>query len=166
MQRFHQYFYGRRFTLVTDHRPLTTILFPTKGVPPLAAARMQRWALQLLAYTYDVEFRSTREHGNADGVSRLPLDNQEQPATSSVFTISQIQALPVTAERIEATKRQDPILSRVHRYVRQGWPTSVSEAVKPYWNRRLELSTGLPDRATEAQEPDSRRAASGPPRSG
>lgn len=141
VQQFHQYFYGRRFTLVTDHRPLTMILSPTKGVPPLAAARMQRWALRLSAYTYDVEFRSSREHGNADGLSRLPLDNQEQPATSSVFTIGQIQALPVTAERIEATTRQDPILSRVHRYVRQGWPTSASEAVKPYWNRRLELST-------------------------
>ena len=32
---FHQYLYGRRFTLVTDHKPLTAILGSTKGVPSL-----------------------------------------------------------------------------------------------------------------------------------
>lgn len=45
VQRFHQYIYGRKFTLVTDHKPLLAILGPTSGVPTLAAARMQRWAL-------------------------------------------------------------------------------------------------------------------------
>ena len=42
VKKFHQYLYGRKFTLVTDHKPLTTILGPKKGVPPLAAARLQR----------------------------------------------------------------------------------------------------------------------------
>lgn len=45
VKKFHKYLYGRRFTLVTDHKPLTTILGPKTGVPTLAAARMQRWAL-------------------------------------------------------------------------------------------------------------------------
>ena len=44
VKKFHKYLYGRSFTLVTDHRPLVTILGPTKAVPPLAAARIQRWA--------------------------------------------------------------------------------------------------------------------------
>ena len=42
---FHQYLYGRRFTLITDHQLLKTILGPKTGVPSLAAARLQRWAL-------------------------------------------------------------------------------------------------------------------------
>ena len=47
VRRFLQYLYGRRFTLVTDHRPLTAILGPKKGLPSLAAARLQRWAVLL-----------------------------------------------------------------------------------------------------------------------
>ena len=43
--------------LVTDHKPLTTILGEKKGIPPMAAARFQRWELKLSAYTYEIEFR-------------------------------------------------------------------------------------------------------------
>ena len=73
VKRFHTYLYGRHFILVTDHKPLKTILSPKKGIPTLAAARLQRWAWILSAYHYDIEFRPTNEHGNADGLSRLPL---------------------------------------------------------------------------------------------
>ena len=73
VKKFHQYLYGRRFTLITDHQPLTTILGPKKGIPSLAAARLQRWALLLSAYVYDIKYKSTHCHGNADGLSRLPL---------------------------------------------------------------------------------------------
>ena len=44
---FHQYLYGRRFTLITDHQPLTTILGPKWGVPSLAAATLGATSLGL-----------------------------------------------------------------------------------------------------------------------
>ena len=52
VKKFHQYLYGRKFTLITDHKPLTTIFSPNKGIPTLAAAKLQRWALILSVYEY------------------------------------------------------------------------------------------------------------------
>ena len=40
VKRFHVYLYGRRFTLITDHKPLTAIFHPEKGVPAMTAARL------------------------------------------------------------------------------------------------------------------------------
>ena len=40
VRRFHQYLYGCRFTLYTDHKPLMTILSPTREIQSLAAARL------------------------------------------------------------------------------------------------------------------------------
>ena len=54
VKKFHQYLYGRKFTLVTDHKPLMAILGLKKGVPSLAAARLQHWAVLLSAYKYDI----------------------------------------------------------------------------------------------------------------
>ena len=75
IQKFHKYLYGRKFVLITDHKPLTSILGPKKSVSAVAATRLQRWALLLAAYNYDIEFRSTKEHGNVDALSRLPLQD-------------------------------------------------------------------------------------------
>ena len=66
VKKFHQYLCGRKFLLVTDHKQLTTLLGPKSGIPTYAAARLQRWALLLAAYQYDIEYRSTAKNANAD----------------------------------------------------------------------------------------------------
>ena len=141
VKKFHQYLYGRRFTLVTDHKPLTAIFGPKKGVPSLAAARLQRWAL-LSAYDYEIQFKPTKSHSNADGLSRLPLpilDSETTSSSVSVFNIAQIQSLPVTFQQVQATTRRDPILTKVSAYVTTGWPEKVPENLKPYQTRQHEI---------------------------
>lgn len=54
VRKFHQYLYSRKFTLLTDHRPLTIILGPYTGIPSLAASQLQRWALLLSGHSYDI----------------------------------------------------------------------------------------------------------------
>ena len=143
IKKFHHYLYGRPFILVTDHKPLLSILGPKRGIPSLAAARMQRWALLLSAYQYDIEFRSTEQHGNADGLSRLPLPdsfpvgNTEEP---TVFNLSQLDNLPVTAQEVAAATRVDPILKTLLSHLRRGWPSKVPESLVPFWRRREGLS--------------------------
>ena len=118
---FHQFLYGRTFTLSTDHKPLKTILGPKNNIPLLAAARMQRWALILSAYVYDIEFRPTGAHANADGLFLLTLSTEAavaNPEDPSIFNVIKMKVLPVKAAQIMATTRSDAILSKVLYYLR------------------------------------------------
>lgn len=144
VQKFHQYLYGRKFTLVTDHKPLITILNPRKGIPSIAAARLQRWALILASYQYEIEFKPTDKHSNADGVSRLPLphsqDMEGRVSEATLYTLQQLDNLPVTADQICKATRNNPLLSKVKQYTLTGWPENYEQALTPYYRRRNELS--------------------------
>lgn len=143
VRKFHQYLYGRKFTLVTDHKPLTAIFGPKRGVPALAAARLQRWAVQLSAYDYNIEFRTTAKHANADGLSRLPLTGgiyTEEGAEVRVFQVRQLEALPIRVRDVKRATQSDHVLRRVLHFTREGWPASIPEELKPYFSRKDEMS--------------------------
>ena len=72
VKRFHNYLFGRSFTLVTNHKPLSTLFASDKCVPTHASARIQRWALTLAMYTYKIKYKCGEAHNNADALSRLP----------------------------------------------------------------------------------------------
>ena len=42
VKKFYRYLYGQKFISLTDHQALTTIFNSRKGIPSLAAARLQR----------------------------------------------------------------------------------------------------------------------------
>ena len=101
VKKFHAYLFGRKFTLLTDHQPLTSIFSPSKSIPVTSAARLQRYALFLSGFNYDIEFKSTKRHCNADAMSRLPFsslndEDDNEPSAEDIFHISQIQYLPMT----------------------------------------------------------------------
>ena len=135
VKKFHSYLYGRRFTLLTDHQPLVTILGSKTGVPPLAAARMQRWSLILAAYQYEIEYRKSAEHANADALSRLVQASlEEQEEEEEVYLFSFLEELPVTARDIAAETRKDPVLARVYDFTLHGWPQAPDDPVlQPYF---------------------------------
>ena len=143
VKKYHQYLYRRKFLLVTDHKPLLTILGPKKQLPRLATVRLQRWAVLLLAYQYDIEFRSTNQHCNVDGFSRLPLPPTQltqDVAPASVFNLTQIASLPVNADTLRRATRDDYLLSCVLTYVQRVWPSHVDSELKGFASKKTELS--------------------------
>ena len=118
VKRFHQYLFGRPFTILSDHKPLQHLFAETKGIPALASARIQRWALTLSAYNYTIEYKPGATHSNADGLSRLPLPDapSEVPVpTETILVMDMLNSLPVTAQHIKKWTDRDVTLSKLHR---------------------------------------------------
>ena len=145
MKEFHKYLYGQIFLLVTDHKALTTVLGPKTGVPALAAAEMQRWALTLSAYHYDIQFKPTAQHGNADGLSRLPLLNGSgeeemgETAATHIINLKQISKLSVTAARLKEETASDPVLSKILRYAQEDGLNQLMISCAPSLSTRKNL---------------------------
>ena len=72
-KKYHQFLYGRPFIIVTDHKPLIFMFGSNTATPMLSANRLARWSLMLSQYDYTIEYRSTKQHGYTDALSRLPV---------------------------------------------------------------------------------------------
>ena len=141
VKKFHMYLYGKsQFTLVTDHKPLLAILGSKVGLPTLVAARLQRWAIILAAYNYVLEYRPTDKMGNADALSRLPVEKAPEAHECSVLLI-ETQNLPLKAKEIGQATKKDPILAKVKEYLITNNDTFIgSEECRAYKQIKEELN--------------------------
>lgn len=152
VKKFHKMIYGRKFTLCTDHKPLLAIFGTRKGIAVYSASRLQRWALTLLAYDFDIEYVGTTKFGHADVLSRLISEQRQDKESCIVATINSTEAdvqhvlfeasraLPVNAHMIHNATDADFVLSSVKRFLRTSWPASISDNIKTLYNRRESLS--------------------------
>ncbi|KAG8192393.1 hypothetical protein JTE90_017931, partial [Oedothorax gibbosus] len=68
-RKFHYYVYGTRFTVETDHKPLLGLL--KKPIEKLSP-RLQRMALELFKYSFDIVHVPGKRLYVADALSRAP----------------------------------------------------------------------------------------------
>ena len=97
----------------------------------------------LSAYDYDINFKHSKEHGNADVLLRLPLPSIERTVGKEGFTmfnVGQKEALPLTFQDIKLGTKRDATSSTVLDYVKRGWPKEVPNDVQPYVQCQTELS--------------------------
>lgn len=96
----HKYFlYGRKFTIVTDHRPLKWLLNlkdPT--------SRLARWALLLSEYDFDIIHRPGRKHGNVDALSRIHNVNLENNINNVDSVIKYVDEVKYVNPHVQEVK--------------------------------------------------------------
>ena len=85
-------------------------------------------------YNYTIEYRPTKQHGNADPLSRLPagpdLSFDGEKCDNDVDTVCTIRTIssqlqPCNRNQLNDSTNKDPVISEVKRYVREGWPQHI-----------------------------------------
>lgn len=114
-------------TSVSRLMPLLSILGQKSGIPPFHHAdRIQRWALILAAYVYDLEFRKAEDHGNADMLSRFPLASRTDSAIgltpTTLYHVDFVQATVMVADVLNGTEKY-ALLYQVKERLLNGWTT-------------------------------------------
>ena len=145
VKKFHDYLFGKHFTLVTDNKPIAHILNPKKGIPTIAANRLQRWAYILMAYKFDIKWVST-DNNPADYLSRLSIQSKQidiEANTNYLNFINDESNWILDWFKIKKATRSDPIISKIIDYVsNDNWPNDSNKDpnIIPYYKRKNELT--------------------------
>lgn len=143
--KHHQYLYGRHFLLRSDHRALSYIFGKNKGIPQTAASRLQRYAVRLAAYDYDIDFIPSSRNCYADALSRLPLErtvrhNYDEDILEGSYLNFVQDVLPVTCYQVKVETNKDSQLNKIVGYVKFGWPERLAcEKEKVFFLKRDNL---------------------------
>ncbi|XP_036142141.1 uncharacterized protein LOC118645372 [Monomorium pharaonis] len=68
-KHFRQYLYGKKFTIVTHHKPLVWLMNVKDP-----NSRLMRWRLKLEEFDYEIVYKPGKTNTNADGLSRIPVN--------------------------------------------------------------------------------------------
>ena len=92
VKQFRTYIYGRKFSLVTDHRPLQW-LFSIKD----PVSRLARWKITLADYDYEIIYKPGRVNANADALSRNPVSHAFPTTTKETLPTSDNEGIATRA---------------------------------------------------------------------
>lgn len=136
IKKFNKYLYGRHFVIYSDHQPLS-FLFGDR-FPIHLNSRLQRWAIFLSCYDYELRYKKGSLITNADALSRLPLLDGTNEEVNSMFSS---ESVPLASHDVIKNYKTDLSLLKVIEYSRKGWPnfTNVEESVKDYHKIKDEL---------------------------
>jgi len=91
--------------------------------------------LFLVGYDYTIEYKNTKVHSNANGLSRLPLikesRDEEVVDPVGVFNMIKFDPLPATVDNVRRETQRDPVLAQVYEMTSTGWPHNPDPALNP-----------------------------------
>ncbi|XP_047987904.1 uncharacterized protein K02A2.6-like [Leguminivora glycinivorella] len=122
LKKFFHYCYGRKFTLITDHKPLTSIFHPHQTLPTLSTMRLFHYAHFLSGFDYNIEYRNTTKNANADYLSRFPVEKTKDNKIDQhyVFQMKQINSINISPEIIAKETKEDPELRNLLQTLQSG----------------------------------------------
>jgi predicted aspartyl protease len=82
VDKFRYYLYGKKFIIITDHNPLVYLNNIT-----LSSERLTRWRLKLSEYDFDIIYRKGQANANADAMSRIESNNNNESINDNIETI-------------------------------------------------------------------------------
>ncbi len=121
VKRFFNYLFGRCFTLYVDCKPLQSIFAKNTAKPTLSATRLLHYAIFLQGFDYEIRYRRSEDHGNADFLSRFPVEvaNQHMIDEPALIGLHQICTLPINVEKLAEETERDPETSKILKKLRQ-----------------------------------------------
>lgn len=101
---FRPYLFGRKFKILTDHKPLQWIInFKEPN------SRLTRWKLRLSEYDFTVIYKKGKANTNADALSRVEIHNEE--ISSIMVNPSEIPpSVHDSSTETAHTSQENPIL--------------------------------------------------------
>ena len=147
--RFSDYLIGLHFQIETDHKPLVPLL-GSKDISELPA-RIQRFRIRLMRYTYMIHHVPGKELYTADALSRAITDREEEKndkcfqEDTALFAHTLIQSLPASDKRLDEIIQAtiaDEVCKHILNFAQNGWPPKerIPHSVKPYWAHRGEIT--------------------------
>lgn len=146
VSKYSHFLIGRKFILKTDHKPLIAIFGDKRGIPAMAAGRLQRWSVYWSNFDFTIEYIKGAENVCADFLSRMPIDDNNSESFSANQQITYLNFIENNAtikkEAIRLATAEDEILSEVVGYLRTKWPdkSKISAEVQPYFQKASELT--------------------------
>ncbi|XP_041460922.1 uncharacterized protein K02A2.6-like [Lytechinus variegatus] len=144
LERFHQYTYGRKVTVQSDHKPLEII---AKKNMHQAPKRLQRLILRLQTYDADIIYHPGKQMYIADTLSRAYLPVLEVDGKQTEMEqVNLVDHLPIARPLLEELKQctaKDEVMQEIQAVVMNGWPMrqqDLPSGVIPYFHIRDELS--------------------------
>ncbi|GBN15910.1 Retrovirus-related Pol polyprotein from transposon 297 [Araneus ventricosus] len=141
-KKFHQYVYGTKFKIYSDHKPLIAM-----SKKPLSAMslRMQRFYLQLQCYDYEIFYKPGKEMFVSDTLSRAHLIKNHFPTPEEdSLVLSVLDSLPISdikLQEISDANKSNPTVQELKSLSECSWDSSkgVSLSAKKYLKYKDEL---------------------------
>lgn len=142
LQRFRYFLLGRHFVARTDHKPLIGLFGRGRPVPCNANARLQRWALLLSQYDYDLEYKAGKDNVVADALSRLPVEDELKTNTPEEYVklVESLSYDDLSFSIIKKQTKRDPVLCQLVNCLRFGWSNDSKPVLVEYASVREDLS--------------------------